>query len=109
MELLRSNNICCDICPTSNVLLKVVPELNQHSLPAFVRAGIPCTINVDDSLLFGRTIVQEYTAARETLGLTDEQLRACAHNSISHSGPLLRAKRGISDAAVPKLEKQLKA
>jgi len=104
LDLLSKNKVCCDICPTSNVLLQVVPSLEKHPLPKLVQAGVPCSINVDDSLMFGSSIVEEYTLARDTLGLSDEVLRGCAYNSLAYSGPMLRARRGIPDTAVSFLE-----
>lgn len=108
LALLRDRQVCCDVCPTSNVLLQVASSMEKHPLPALLAAGVQCTINVDDSLLFGASILDEYRVARETLGLSDEQLRACARASIVNSGVLLRAKRGFRDDAVSKLEAYLK-
>ncbi len=82
VALLAERGICLDVCPTSNVLLDVVPELSAHPLPQLLDAGVRCSINADDPILFGPGILDEYLAAREHIGLTDDQLAACAWSSI---------------------------
>jgi adenosine deaminase len=86
VELLAEAQICLDVCPTSNVCLSVVPALRSHPFPRLVRAGVPCTINADDPLLFGRSLLEEYESCRYVLGCTDQELAACARASIRHSG-----------------------
>lgn len=79
---LAERAIPLDVCPTSNVLLDVVDALADHPLPQLLAAGVRCSINADDPILFGPNILAEYEACRATLGLTDEQLAACAWTSI---------------------------
>jgi adenosine deaminase len=86
VELLAEAQVCLDVCPTSNVCLSVVPDLATHPLPALVRAGVPCTINADDPLLFGSSLLEEYELSRGVLWCTDDELAACARASIRHSG-----------------------
>ena len=74
-----------DICPTSNVLLSVVPSLAEHPLRALLAAGIRCTINADDPLLFGTDLLTEYQRCRMQMGLTDLQLAGVARTSIEAS------------------------
>lgn len=73
---------CLDVCPTSNVALSVVPSLAAHPLPALLDAGVRCSINADDPLVFGPGCREEYEICRTELGLSDEQLAACARSSI---------------------------
>jgi adenosine deaminase len=54
----------------------------EHPLPALLRAGVRCSINADDPLLFGPTCLEEYELCRSALGLTDEELAACARSSV---------------------------
>lgn len=109
LALLHERQVCCDVCPTSNLRLGVVPSLEQHPLPALLKAGVPCTINVDDSLLFGSSLLEEYAAARDALGLSEQQLRDCARASLLYSGLLLRERRGCRDEAAAVLEAKLVA
>ena len=79
---LAERGISLDVCPTSNVLLDVIPEIAEHPLERLLDAGIRCSINADDPILFGPDILSEYELSRTSLGMTDEQLAACAWTSI---------------------------
>lgn len=83
---LAAKGICLDVCPTSNDLLGVVPTLGEHPLTVLLDAGVRCSINADDPVLFGPGILDEYETSRRVLGLSDEQLAACARSSIECSG-----------------------
>jgi adenosine deaminase len=77
---------CLDVCPTSNELLGVVPSLEEHPLPALLEAGVRCSINADDPLLFGPGILEEYQLCRDRLGLDDTTLAQIARSSLECSG-----------------------
>jgi adenosine deaminase len=97
---LAERNVCLDICPSSNYLLSVVPSLDEHPLKQLLAAGVPCTINSDDPLLFGSSLLQEYAICRSTLKLSDEELADCAKSSFVHShAPDGLKKRGIDGVA----------
>lgn len=88
-ELLRrlaDEGTCLDVCPTSNVMLGVVPTLAQHPLPRLLAAGVRCSINADDPLLFGPGVLAEYENCRASLGLDDSRLADLARTSIEASG-----------------------
>jgi len=85
-ERLADKGICLDVCPTSNVLLAVVPSLEEHPLPRLLEAGVKVSINADDPLLFGPGLLEEYALCRDTFGLDDLQMARIAANSISASG-----------------------
>ena len=86
VERLSRESVCLDVCPTSNVCLSVVPEMGAHPLLDFLRAGVPCSINADDPLLFSTTLLDEYELCRHQLGCSDDLLAACARASVDHSG-----------------------
>lgn len=74
-----------DICPTSNVLLSVAPSLREHPLPALLAAGVRCTVNADDPLLFGTDLLREYEHCRDQMAVTDHQLARVATTSLRAS------------------------
>ncbi|MFV0308155.1 MAG: adenosine deaminase [Desertimonas sp.] len=86
VERLAEGQICLDVCPTSNLMLGVVADLADHPLPGLLDAGVPCSLNADDPLLFGVGVLDEYELARTSLDLSDPQLAAIARASIDHSG-----------------------
>lgn len=82
---LADSAVVLDVCPTSNVLLAVVDQIEDHPLPVLLDAGVRCTINGDDPLLFGPGIAEEYELCRSSLGLVDEQLAEVARTSFMGS------------------------
>ena len=83
---LADERICLDVCPTSNLSLGVVDRLADHPLPELLDAGVPCSVNADDPLLFGPGLLEEYELCRDELGLDDDALAAVATASIEASG-----------------------
>jgi adenosine deaminase len=83
---LAEQQTCLDVCLTSNVYLGVVPSLEQHPLPKLLAAGIPVSLNTDDPLVFGSSLLGEYEIARRVFGLDDATLAGIAAASIRHSG-----------------------
>jgi len=70
-ELLRwmaANDVACDVCPISNVRLAGVPTFADHPLKAMRAAGVTCTVNTDDPLVFGNTLEDEYCGLHDDLG-----------------------------------------
>jgi adenosine deaminase len=86
MDRLADEGVVCDVALTSNVSLGVVPGYEQHPLPRMLDAGIPVTLNADDELWFGSSIVREYEIAREVFGLDDERLASIALAGTTKSG-----------------------
>lgn len=86
VERLADEQICLDVCPTSNLLLGIVADLASHPLPQLLDAGVRCSINGDDPLLFGPGLLDEYVLCRELLGCSDEQMASIARSSIECGG-----------------------
>ncbi|WP_128381459.1 adenosine deaminase [Streptomyces cavernae] len=94
---LAAEGVVLDVCPTSNVALGVVTSLAVHPLPLLLQAGVRCTLNADDPLLFGPGLLEEYESARAAFALTDPQLAAIARTSIEFSGaPPAAAKAALT-------------
>ncbi len=78
--------VCLDVCPTSNLLLSVYPSISAHPLPQLLDAGVACSLNADDPLLFGPNLLEEYELVRAEMGLDDATLAHVARCSIEASG-----------------------
>lgn len=93
VKRLADSEICLDVCPTSNLLLSVYPSAAEHPLPRLLDAGIRCSLNGDDPLLFGPGLLDEYALARTEMRLDDVALASVARASIDASGapPALKA------------------
>lgn len=86
VERLATEEVVLDVCPTSNVMLAVVASFDEHPLVRLLDAGVRCTLNGDDPLLFGPGLLAEYELARTTMGLSDERLAQLARSSLVGSG-----------------------
>ncbi|MDT8990283.1 adenosine deaminase [Curvibacter sp. APW13] len=85
VDLLVQRQIPLGICPTSNVVLKVYPDLDAHPLERLRQAGIPVSLATDDPSLLGATLPGEYARAQQHYGWNDAVLRAVARTSIEAS------------------------
>jgi adenosine deaminase len=85
VDRLAREQVCLDVCPTSNLVLGVVDDLADHPLGRLLDAGVPCSINGDDPIMFDCDLPSEYAVARERLGLSDDQLATAARASIRAS------------------------
>ena len=86
VERLADLGTCLDVCPTSNIMLAVFPSVAEHPLPALLDAGVRCSVNADDPLLFGPGLLEEYELCRSTFGFDDERMAAIARASIESGG-----------------------
>ena len=86
VERLAELGTCLDVCPTSNIMLSVFPDLEHHPLPALLDAGVRCSVNGDDPLLFGPGLLEEYQLCRDAFGFDDERMAAIARTSIECGG-----------------------
>jgi adenosine deaminase len=86
LRRLADDGVTLDVCPTSNVRLKVAPSFADHPLPKLLEAGVPVSLNADDPLFFGSGLLGEYEVARHSFGLEDADLAHIARCSIRASG-----------------------
>jgi len=82
---LASAGVCLDVCPTSNVRLGVFAA-EDHPLATLIERGVRCSVNADDPLLFGTSLLDEYALCRAQFSLSDHQLAQVAETSIDASG-----------------------
>jgi len=85
MKYLGENQICLEVCPSSNWVTRCVPSLGEHPLPDLLRAGVPVSINTDDPGIFGVTLADEFAVCQKHMGLTDEELQRCRKSAAAAS------------------------
>lgn len=71
---LRERAIPLEVCPSSNVCLGVVPDLEHHPFDRLLRAGCRVTVNSDDGPLFNTTLTDEYLRLHRTFGYGPAEL-----------------------------------
>ena len=82
---LRERQVPLEVCPTSNVCTRQVPDLASHPLPRLLAEGLFVTLNSDDPPMFGTTLTREYRRAASAFGLSRGQLAELAKNGVRAS------------------------
>ena len=82
---LAAAGVTCEVCPSSNVSLGVVPDEASVPVRRLVEAGVPVALGADDPLLFGRRLVKQYEIARDVHGFTPAELAELARISLRGS------------------------
>ncbi|MBP6506958.1 MAG: adenosine deaminase [Opitutaceae bacterium] len=80
VQLAVERGVTFDVCPISNVRLRVVPDMAAHSLRRLMQAGVRCTVSTDDPLCFANSLNDEYAALAAELNFTREELAQLARN-----------------------------
>jgi adenosine deaminase len=80
VALAHDHGVTFDVCPISNVRLKVVESMAAHPLRALMAAGVRCTISTDDPLCFANSVSDEYAALATELNFTRAELGQVARN-----------------------------
>lgn len=78
---LAARGIAVHLCPTSNLLLGLVPSYGEYPLRRFLDAGVRVTLNSDDPLLFGTDLPTEFARLRAALTLRPDEMRALYENA----------------------------
>lgn len=52
VQAFKDQNICIELCPTSNELLHLCRNIKEHPFPEILAHGIECTVNSDNPSLF---------------------------------------------------------
>ncbi len=79
---IASRQIVLNTCPTSNIVLGVFPDFDEHPLPRLRDAGVRLTLGSDDPPYFGATIGGEYRVCAERLGFSREDLETITLTAI---------------------------
>jgi aminodeoxyfutalosine deaminase len=82
---LVEHDIALDVCPTSNVALRVVPDLDAHPLRELVAAGVTVTVNTDDPPMFDTDLNAEYAIAASLLHLDEQGVADLARAAVRAS------------------------
>jgi adenosine deaminase len=85
VEYLREHDIALEVCPTSNLRLKVYPDYAAHPLRRLYKAGVPVTINADDPPFFNTTLNDEVELLATAFGLSLDEIDAILLNGVRYS------------------------
>ncbi|MDP4547126.1 adenosine deaminase [Marinobacter sp. MDS2] len=82
LDRLADEQIPLTVCPLSNTKLRVFPDMSEHNILELLERGLKVTVNSDDPSYFGGYVLENFVALRDALGMTEEQARKLAQNSM---------------------------
>jgi adenosine deaminase len=82
LDMLKDLQIHLEVCPSSNVVLGIYPQISAHPLPALLEQGISVSINSDDPPFMATTIDKEYDLVQKTFQYSDEFMKQITKNAV---------------------------
>jgi adenine deaminase len=82
MRRLADTGMPLTVCPCSNIMLRVFPDMQAHNIRRLHEAGLCLTVNSDDPSYFGAYVNENYAAIQQALGFSDAELWQLARNSF---------------------------
>ena len=82
MQRIIDEQIPLTVCPLSNIKLRVFADMRQHNILQMLERGVKVTVNSDDPAYFGGYVTENFAALHASLGMTREQARRLAQNSL---------------------------
>ncbi|KAA1176114.1 adenosine deaminase [Marinobacter salinexigens] len=82
IERLVDEQIPLTVCPLSNIKLCVFDDMRDHNILKLLEKGVKVTVNSDDPAYFGGYVLENFVALRDGLGMTEDQARQLAENSL---------------------------
>lgn len=83
VEHLIKKNITLEVCPSSNVILKMYPDYLSHPLKQLKEAGLKICLNTDDPGFFDIDLAHEYEIAKQYADFTEQDLLNCTKTAIN--------------------------
>jgi adenosine deaminase len=99
VKLAADRGVTFDVCPISNIGLKVAQSIREHPLRRLMQAGVRCTVSTDDPLCFANSLTEEYTTLALEANFTRAELSRVARNGweVADVAPAVR------DAAIAEI------
>lgn len=82
VDRLLAEQIPLTQCLSSNLRLSVVPGIENHPFPLFLRRGMIVALHTDDPQIFNITLTDEYDLAMSSFGLDRAEMRQIALNGV---------------------------
>lgn len=85
VDHLAERGIPLNICPTSNVMLRVFDDISAHPVRALHDRGIPVNISTDDPAFFRTTLSDEFHSLIDAHSFTASELALLTQNALAAS------------------------
>lgn len=95
VELLVQRRIPLELCPTSNLQTRAVPDLEHFPLREYLKRGIVATVNTDNMTVSHTTLEQEFQLLASQ-GLTQQEHWTLLRNSVQGAFLPLEEKQSLS-------------
>jgi adenosine deaminase len=82
---LAAARIPVELCPLSNLRTGVITSLDAHPVRRYFDLGIPISLNTDDPLFFGNSLVDEFVAVQRFHRFSRDEVRRLILSSIDSS------------------------
>ncbi|WP_448613834.1 adenosine deaminase [Modestobacter sp. URMC 112] len=93
-----ANDVCFEVCPTSNVLTGAVTGLDAHPLKPMLAAGARVVLGDDDPVTTGAPLSHERRLVSEDMGLDRSQLMAMSAAALDVAFCSDDVRRSLRDA-----------
>lgn len=81
IAFLKERQIPLEVCPSSNVCLKVVDAIGNHPFRRLDERGLTVTLNTDDPPMFDTDINREYLLVAQTFGYSKKEMKGFAQRA----------------------------
>jgi adenosine deaminase len=85
VEELRTAQIPLEVCPTSNLCLGVVPDLQSHPFDRLYRSGLALSVNSDDPAFFNTNLTLELLRLHQAFGYSPTELAGLSLAALRQS------------------------
>lgn len=85
LKRLSTKPFVLDVCPISNVKLRVADRYNKEEALRLLKSDVCCTISTDDPISFGNTLYDEYAFLLSEYGFSVVDLARFARNGFMTS------------------------
>ena len=82
LERLAELGTVLEVCPGSNIALKVFPDFDSHPLRALKAAGVRVCLNSDDPPFFRTSLAREYALASEAMDFTQDEINGMTRTAL---------------------------
>lgn len=83
VEELAARKITLEVCPGSNVVLGLYPDMPSHPIARLRDAGVPVTVSTDDPPFFHTTMRREYNMLAAAFGWDDDDFMALNQTALA--------------------------
>jgi adenosine deaminase CECR1 len=86
LSTLKTNDIALELCPISNQLLGLTPDLRAHTAVNYLNSNVQCTLSSDDPMYFGNDgLSYDFWEVLMGWNVDLAALKKLARNSITYS------------------------